>query len=81
MVNSFVLKKDLDSEMTVVRNEFEMGENNAGGVLFQRMQQTAYAWHNYGNPIIGASVTFAAPATGPGGSFASGKTTTVTTNE
>ena len=27
MVNSFIAKKDLDSEMTVVRNEFEMGEN------------------------------------------------------
>jgi zinc protease len=53
MVNSFVSKKDLDSEMTVVRNEFEMGENNAGSVLFQRMQQLAFPWHNYGNPIIG----------------------------
>ena len=41
MVNSFVSKEDLDSEMTVVRNEFEMGENNPGGVLFQRMLQTA----------------------------------------
>ena len=28
MVNSFIAKKDLDSEMTVVRNEFEMGEND-----------------------------------------------------
>src|SRR3982751_4209141 len=53
MVNSFVSKKDLDAEMTVVRNEFEMGENNAGAVLFQRMQQLAFPWHNYGNAIIG----------------------------
>src|SRR5256714_4242704 len=53
MVNSFVSKKDLDSEMTLVRNEFEVGENNPGGVLFQRMQQLAFPWHNYGNPIIG----------------------------
>ena len=53
MVNSFVSKSDLDAEMTVVRNEFEMGENNAGSVLFQRMQQLAFPWHNYGNPIIG----------------------------
>ncbi len=53
MVNSFVSKQDLDAEMTVVRNEFEMGENNAGAVLFQRMQQLAFPWHNYGNPIIG----------------------------
>jgi zinc protease len=53
MVSSFVSKDDLESEMTVVRNEFEMGENNAGSVLFQRMQQLAFPWHNYGNPIIG----------------------------
>jgi zinc protease len=53
MVNSFVSKQDLDSEMTVVRNEFELGENNPGSVLFQRMQQLAFPWHNYGNPIIG----------------------------
>ena len=30
MVNSYIAKKDLDSEMTVVRNEFEMGENDPG---------------------------------------------------
>ncbi|HYE38885.1 MAG TPA: pitrilysin family protein, partial [Ramlibacter sp.] len=54
MVNSFVRKSDLDSEMTVVRNEFEMGENSPGSVLYQRMQQLAFQWHNYGNPIIGA---------------------------
>src|SRR3954468_4465772 len=53
MVNSFVRKSDLDAEMTVVRNEFEMGENSSGGVLLQRMQQLAFPWHNYGNPIIG----------------------------
>ena len=53
MVNSRVSKQDLDSEMTVVRNEFEMGENNPGSVLFQRMQKLAYAWHNYGDPTIG----------------------------
>jgi zinc protease len=54
MLNSFVQKSDLDSEMTVVRNEFEMGENNPGGVLYQRMVQVAFPWHNYGNPIIGS---------------------------
>ena len=53
MVNSRVSREDLESEMTVVRNEFELGENNPGSVLFERMQQAAYAWHNYGNPIIG----------------------------
>ncbi|HYD58337.1 MAG TPA: pitrilysin family protein [Burkholderiales bacterium] len=53
MVNASVSREDLDSEMTVVRNEFEMGENSPGSVLFQRMQQLAFPWHNYGNPIIG----------------------------
>ena len=53
MLNSFVSKEDLDREMSVVRNEFELGENNPGSVLFQRMQQAAYPWHNYGNAIIG----------------------------
>jgi zinc protease len=54
MLNSFVRKADLDSEMTVVRNEFEMGENSPGSILFQRMQRLAFAWHNYGHAIIGA---------------------------
>jgi zinc protease len=54
MVGSFVRKSDLDSEMSVVRNEFESGENNPGSVLYQRMQRLAFAFHNYGNPVIGA---------------------------
>ena len=54
MVNSNVAKQDLDSEMTVVRNEFESGENSPYGVLRERMAATAYLWHNYGRAIIGA---------------------------
>jgi zinc protease len=54
MVNSRVSKKDLDSEMTVVRNEFEAGENSPYGVLRERMAASAYLWHNYGRAIIGA---------------------------
>jgi len=54
MVNSRVRKEDLDSEMTVVRNEFEMGENRAGSVLFERTMLLAFPWHNYGRAIIGA---------------------------
>src|SRR5215813_5434350 len=54
MVNSFIAQKDLDSEMTVVRNEFERGENNAGNVLEERVLSTAYLWHNYGHSTIGA---------------------------
>ena len=53
MVNAFVRQEDLASEMTVVRNEFEMGANSPGNVLFERMQRLAFAYHNYGNPVIG----------------------------
>ncbi len=53
MVNSFVAKKDLDSEMTVVRNEYESGENQPFQVMLKRMQSVAYDWHNYGNSTIG----------------------------
>ena len=54
MVNSFVAQKDLDSEMTVVRNEFERGENSPSGILNERIFSTAYLWHNYGKSTIGA---------------------------
>jgi zinc protease len=54
MVNSRVSQKDLDSEMTVVRNEFERGENDPGSVLEERVMSTAYLWHNYGKSTIGA---------------------------
>lgn len=54
MVNSFIARKDLDSEMTVVRNEMEMGENDPGSILFERTLATMYQWHNYGHSTIGA---------------------------
>ncbi|GIX35435.1 MAG: peptidase M16 [Lysobacteraceae bacterium] len=54
MVNALVRREDLDSEMTVVRNEMEAGENNPVGVLIERVMSTAYLWHNYGNSTIGA---------------------------
>ena len=54
MVNSYIAKEDLDSEMTVVRNEWERGENNPGSVLFKRLLSGAFNWHNYGNSTIGA---------------------------
>src|SRR6266550_8842352 len=53
MVNSFIKKEDLDSEMTVVRNEFERGENSPGSVLSKRIAAAAYDWHNYGKSTIG----------------------------
>ncbi len=54
MVNSFIAKEDLDSEMTVVRNEFESGENSPVGVLMKRTMGAAFQWHNYGKSTIGA---------------------------
>jgi zinc protease len=53
MTGAFIAKKDLDSEMTVVRNEFESGENSPSGVLVKRMQSIAYDWHSYGRSTIG----------------------------
>ncbi len=54
MVNSFIARKDLDSEMTVVRNEMEKDENDASGILMDKLMATAYQWHNYGKSTIGA---------------------------
>jgi len=53
MVNSFISAQDLASEMTVVRNEYESGENSPAQVLFKRMQSIAYDWHAYGRSTIG----------------------------
>ncbi len=53
LVNSLIDANDLASEMTVVRNEFEMGENSPVSILRQRMMATAYEWHNYGKTTIG----------------------------
>lgn len=54
MVNSFIAKKDLDTEMTVVRNEMEMGENSPGSITWERLTAAMYQWHNYGKSTIGA---------------------------
>lgn len=53
MAHSFIAKKDLDKEMTVVRNEFERGENEPLAVLHQRVQAAAFQWHAYGHATIG----------------------------
>jgi zinc protease len=53
MVNSYIARKDLDSEMTVVRNEMENGENSPFSVLLERMMAVSYDWHNYGKSTIG----------------------------
>ena len=53
LINSLIKGEDLASEMTVVRNEFEMGENSPLRILMQRIMSTAYDWHNYGKSTIG----------------------------
>lgn len=53
MLNSYIAKKDLDSEFSVVRNEFESGENSPTGVLMQKVISSAFLWHNYGQSTIG----------------------------
>jgi len=53
MVNSYIAKKDLESEFSVVRNEFESGENNPTMVLMEKVVSAGYLWHNYGRSTIG----------------------------
>jgi zinc protease len=54
MINATILQEDLDKEFSVVRNEFEIGENNPTRVLMERTINTAYLWHNYGLSTIGS---------------------------
>ena len=54
MVNSLIARSDLDSEMTVVRNEMESGENNPVRATLQQTMAAMYQWHNYGKSTIGA---------------------------
>ncbi|MGD0498980.1 MAG: pitrilysin family protein [Bryobacteraceae bacterium] len=54
MIHVKQAKALLDKEMTVVRNEFERGENSASSILEERVMSTAYLWHNYGKSPIGS---------------------------
>lgn len=54
MINSYIAKKDLESEFSVVRNELESGETNPFRVLWQRVNSVAFDWHNYSKSTIGA---------------------------
>ena len=53
LVNSYIKEEHLRLEFSVVRNEFERGENNPQRVLFRRVIAAAYDWHNYGKATIG----------------------------
>jgi zinc protease len=54
MVNSKILPEELKKEFSVVRNEFEIGENSPSGVLNERILSAMYLWHNYGKSTIGS---------------------------
>jgi zinc protease len=54
MLNSKIAGEDLAKEFSVVRNEFEMNENNPPTVLEEKMFAAAYQWHNYGKSTIGS---------------------------
>ncbi|MDE3247398.1 MAG: insulinase family protein [Bacteroidota bacterium] len=54
MVNSKILPEELQKEFSVVRNEFEIGENYPAGVLNERILSAMYLWHNYGKSTIGS---------------------------
>ena len=53
MRNAYIKEADRESEMTVVRNEFERGQNNPSGVLDEHIWATAYHAHPYHHSTIG----------------------------
>ena len=53
MRNSLLLKEDKEAEMTVVRNEFERGENDPNGLLDKEIWAAAYIAHPYHHSTIG----------------------------
>jgi zinc protease len=53
MRNSFIADKDRTTEMVVVRNELERGENSPARVLNLHLMALAYREHPYHHPTIG----------------------------
>lgn len=53
MRNSFIADEDRQSEMTVVRNELERGQNEPMLVLDEAVYATAFREHPYHHPTIG----------------------------
>jgi zinc protease len=53
MRNAFIKEADRQAEMTVVRNEFERGQNNPFSVLDEHIWATAYLAHPYHHSTIG----------------------------
>lgn len=53
MRNSLLKAEDKSAEMTVVRNEFERGENNPSSLLSKEVWSTAFMAHTYHHSTIG----------------------------
>ena len=53
LINSWIKAEHLEKEMTIVRSEFERSENNPQRILYSRLMDSAYQWHNYGKSTIG----------------------------
>ena len=53
MSNSTIRKADLDSEMTVVRNEFERASSSVGRAVYEARMALTFPNHGYGRPTIG----------------------------
>ncbi len=53
MRHAFIREEDRQSEMTVVRNEFEMDENNPSSALHKNLWSMAYLAHPYHHNTIG----------------------------
>lgn len=53
MRNLRIREEDLASEMTVVRNEYEQGENNPVQTLIKEVFAAAFSAHPYSHPTIG----------------------------
>lgn len=54
MRNADFDEEDLASEMTVVRNEFEIAQDNPLRALMDHVGASAYRWHGYGRTVLGA---------------------------
>ncbi|MGB0744185.1 MAG: M16 family metallopeptidase, partial [Opitutales bacterium] len=53
MRNLLIREQDLNSEMTVVRNEYERGENSPVRTLIKELFAAAFTAHTYSHPTIG----------------------------
>ena len=52
--NALISPTDLDSEMTVVRNEWELRSGRPERLLFRGLYETAFGEHSYGHDVLGS---------------------------